>query len=126
MNPALISAAEREGKLQKRSIPKQIEFWAELGKSVERVIEHADVFAVLQGLKKINVEPAASVTAASDDVFSALEKSRKNGELTNAVTTAAVYYEASTERPGLLDRVNTVTGKRCSGQFRDGKFKVLE
>ena len=33
LNAALIEAAEREGAVQKRSVPRQIEFWAELGKA---------------------------------------------------------------------------------------------
>jgi hypothetical protein len=93
LNAALIEAAEREGAVQKRSVPRQIEFWAELGKAVERVIGPADVVAVIQGIKKIKVEPVTS-TAADP---------------------AAIFYETSLSRPGLLDRVNTATGERQTG-----------
>ena len=30
LNPILLGAAEREAAIQKRSVPKQIEYWAEL------------------------------------------------------------------------------------------------
>ena len=74
LNPSLISAAEREGLMQKRSTPKQIEFWADLGRAVERVIDLSDVFAVLQGLKRLKLENVESVSVEADDVFDDLQK----------------------------------------------------
>jgi hypothetical protein len=124
LSAELVEAAEREGALQKRSAPKQIEFWAELGKAVDGVIDPADVVAVIQGLKKIKVEPVASVAVDPRNVFDALEAMRKSGALAEEVTSAAVYYEASRSRPGLLDRVNSRTGERQTGQFHKGVFKV--
>ncbi len=35
LDSALVAAAKREGSLKKRSAPKQIEFWAKIGKIVE-------------------------------------------------------------------------------------------
>jgi len=37
-----------------------------------------------------------------------------------------VYFEASQKIPGLIDRVNSATGKRQTGQFHNGEFKVQE
>lgn len=124
LNSELVAAAEREGLVQKRSIPKQIEFWAELGRAVERLIDLKDIFAVIQGLKQIRIEPAESMAVNPDEVFNNLETGRQKGELAEKVTSAAVYYEASRTRPGLLDQVNSTTGERRSGQFQSGKFKM--
>jgi hypothetical protein len=124
LNTALVEAAEKEGALQKRSAPKQIEFWAELGKAVDGVIDSADVVAVIQGLRKIKVEPVKSMAVDSRDVFDSLETMRESGGLADKVTSAAVFYEASLSRPGLLDRVNSRTGERQTGQFHKGAFKV--
>lgn len=124
LNAALIEAAEREGAVQKRSVPRQIEFWAELGKAVERLIGTADVVAVIQGIKKIKVEPVPSTPVDPDDVFDSIETSRRSGTLGKKVTSAAIYYEASLTRPGLLDRVNASTGARQTGLFRNGEFRV--
>jgi hypothetical protein len=124
LNPELIAAAEREAVLQRRSTPKQIEFWALLGQAVQSVVDYSDIIAVTQGLKKINIEQVESKTVAADDVFADLEKTREKGNLSAKVTTAGIYYEASRSRPGLLDRVDTATGKRQTGQFQNGKFKV--
>jgi hypothetical protein len=119
LNPSLIKAAEREGMVQKRSTPKQIEFWADLGRAVERVIDLSDVFAILQGLKRLKLENVESVAVDPDEVFVDL---RNRSRLTEEVTAAAVYFEASAQHPGLIDRVDTVTGERWSGQFSNGKF----
>lgn len=123
LNAALIEAAGREGAVQKRSVPRQIEFWAELGKAVESVVGLADVVAVIQGIKKIKVEPVASPPVDPADVFDSLESSRKKGALREKVTSASIYYETSLSRPGLLDRVNTATGERQTGLFRNGEFR---
>jgi len=124
LSAALVEAAEKEGAVQKRSAPKQIEFWAELGKAVDGVIDAADVVAVIQGLRKIKVEPVTSMAVDSRDVFDSLETIRESGGLAEKVTSAAVYYEASLSRPGLLDRVSSHTGERQTGQFHKGVFKV--
>ena len=124
LSKALVEAAERESVIQKRSIPKQIEFWAELGKAVEGVMNPTDVVAATQGFKKIKVEPADSMAVKPRDVFDSIESSRRKGTLAAEVTSAAIYYEASLSRPGLLDRVNVSTGERQTGQFHNGVFKV--
>lgn len=126
LDSALVAAAKREGSIKKRSAPKQIELWAELGKAVEHVLNYQDVFAVIQGLKKVKVESVESVAVDPVDVFNSLEDSRKKGELAEKVTSAVIYFEASQRRPGLLDRVNTATGERQTGQFCGGEFRIQE
>ncbi|MCP4757803.1 MAG: hypothetical protein GY866_43645 [Proteobacteria bacterium] len=124
LNPALIAAAEKDSVIQKRSVPKQIEYWVELGRAVEGVLDLADVFAVIQGFKQIKVEEATSATVDSNDVFDSLEVRRDSGSLAEGVTTSTVYYEASSSCAGLLDKVDSTTGERQTGQFYNGEFKV--
>ena len=104
------------------SAPKQIEYWAELGKIVETIISIDDAYAVLQGLKKLKVESTESAKVNPDTVFNSIEKSRKSGNLSLEVTSSPYYYEASIKYPGKLDRVEAATGKRETGIFRSGKF----
>jgi hypothetical protein len=120
----LVSAAAQVGSIQKRTTRKQIEFWAELGKAVEPLLDITDVYAIIQGLKRINVEPVTSVPVASNDVFKSLENSRKSEAFLNKVAPTTFYYEASLSRPGLLDRVEKDSGKRQTGQFDNGEFKT--
>lgn len=126
LNPDLIAAAERASQVQKRSVPKQIEFWATIGKTIENVIDYADIFAILQGLKKITVEPVSPAAVPAEDVFDALEARRADGRLAQEVTEADVYYEASRSHAGMLDRVNALTGKRSTGRFHNGEFEAIQ
>jgi hypothetical protein len=122
LNPDLITAAEREGMIQKRSTPKQIEYWADLGRAVERIINLSDVFAVLQGLKRLKLEDVHSPGVDPDEVFGDLQKRIAAGRLSDTVTSAAFYFEASKKQAGMLDRVDAVTGRRQTGHFRNGAF----
>ena len=120
--------AEREARIQNRSKAKQIEYWAKVGKAISSKLNIADVFAVSQGIKTIKLELSPSVQSIhvdSDAVFTNLENDRDSGRLFKNVTSAKVYYEASIEHPGYLDRVNSVTKKRQTGSFENGEFKAL-
>ena len=120
--------AEREARIQNRSNAKQIEYWAKIGKAISSKLSIADVFAVSQGIKTIKLEVAPSfqsIPVSSDDIFNDLENDRAKGYLAKNVTSARIYYEASLEHPGYLDRVNSVTKKRQAGTFENGEFKAL-
>jgi len=120
--------AEREARIQNRSNAKQIEYWAKIGKAISSKLSIADVFAVSQGIKTIKLEVTPSVQSIpvnSDDIFNDLENDRAEGLLAKNVTSARIYYEASVEHPGYLDRVNSVTKKRQTGTFENGEFKAL-
>jgi len=118
----LVAYARREGSIKKRSAPKQIEYWAELGKAVERVLDYNDIIAVIQGLKKIKLESVQSIAVDPTDVFNDLEMGRSKEKLAEKVTSAGIFYEASRKHPGLLDRVNSATGERQTGRFKNGEF----
>ena len=120
--------AEREARIQNRSNAKQIEYWAKIGRAISSKLSIADVFAVSQGIKTIKLEVTPSVQSIpvnSDDIFNDLENDRAKGLLAKNVTSARIYYEASVEHPGYLDRVNSVTKKRQTGTFENGEFKAL-
>jgi hypothetical protein len=120
--------AEREARIQNRSNAKQIEYWAKIGKAISSKLSIEDVFAVSQGIKtiKLEVTPSGqSIPVSSDDIFNDLENDRAKGLLAKKVTSARIYYEASIEHPGYLDRVNSATQKRQTGTFENGEFKAL-
>ena len=122
----LIEAAKTEAMVQKRSIPMQIEYWAELGRAVEGIIDLKDVFAVMQGVKTIRLEAASSAPIDPSDVFNDLEKRSGSKDVLSKLTAAPFYYEASKSRPGLLDRVNVKTGERQAGHFENGEFRASQ
>ena len=120
--------AEREARIQNRSKTKQLEYWAKLGKAISSKLNITDAFAVSQGIKTIKLEvtpPVQSIPIDSDAMFNDLENDRRNGFLAKNVTSAKIYYEASVEHPGYLDRVNSITRERKTGSFENGEFKAL-
>jgi hypothetical protein len=120
--------AEREARIQNRSKTKQLEYWAKLGKAISSKLNITDAFAVSQGIKMIKLEVTPSVHSIPIDpdvIFDDLENDRAKGLLAENVTSAKIYYEASIEHPGYLDRVNSITGQRQAGSFENGEFKVL-
>lgn len=124
----LVLQAEREAKIQNRSKAKQLEYWAKLGKVISSTLDITDVYAVSQGIKsiKLDVAPSAQSTPLDPDaIFNDLENDRAKGALAEKVTTARIYYEASMNQPGYLDKVNSATGERQVGLFKNGKFKAL-
>jgi hypothetical protein len=119
----LVHEAEIEGVVQKRTAPKQIEYWAEVGKAVAQFIPSNDLLALVQGFVEVEVKvnKLPSVTVSSSKVFDILEHDRENKSLNNKVTRASIWYEASVSQQGLLDRVQA-DGTREKGHFQNGKF----
>jgi hypothetical protein len=125
LSAELVAAATRESQAQRRSVPKQIEHWAALGKAVESVIGYADIIDILGGQRRLTLSPIKSVSVAPKAVFDVLEQNRKSGVLSKKVTSALVYYEKSRSQPGLIDQVDTASGKRKTGQFHHGEFEAI-
>ena len=113
--------AEKSAALQNRSVPKQIEYWANLGRRVEKSIDHPSLMAILRDLAIIEVRPAPSKPVEAQDVFAELEADRHSGKLAKNITRAGVIYEASPSHPGLLDRIDE-HGVRTTGTFKNGEF----
>jgi hypothetical protein len=124
----LASQAEREARIQNRSKTKQLEYWAKLGKAISSKLDITDAFAVSQGIKTIKLEVTPSVQSIpvdSDVIFNDLENDRTKGLLAKNVTSARIYYEASVEHPGYLDRVDSIRRERQTGSFENGEFKAV-
>ncbi|MDH5181995.1 MAG: hypothetical protein OEZ39_13595 [Gammaproteobacteria bacterium] len=117
LNEKLVLEAEVEGRLFKRSAPKQIEFWAELGKTIAQRISSHDVIALLQGIAEVKVETISAGPLDPDEVFSRIEAQRT----TPHVSRGGVVYEASRTHPGMLDRIQP-DGSRDTGHFHNGLF----
>ncbi len=120
----LMQAAESTARRFHRSTAEQIEYWADLGRSVSSTIDPDVLLSVLSGLTTIKTEPVISVPIAPDDVFEALENDRKAGTLHNTVTSSAVRYQVSLEYPGHLEQIDP-DGNITTGQFEHGQFIVL-
>lgn len=117
----LVAAATAMGNLFKRTTPRQIEYWAELGRAVERELDAETVIALREGLAKLRVEPIQSMPVAADDVFANLDAMRDSGALSASVSSAKLRYQASTAAPGLLEQIHS-DGTRVLGRFSKGQF----
>ncbi len=118
--------AQAAGALQHRSAPNQLEYWATLGKMISSKINIEDALAILQGLKTIKIETLPSAPVDPDSVFDRLESDRAKGFTDKPVTGAPFFYEASLSRPGSIDKVDTKTGLRTTGQFKNGVFEAVD
>jgi hypothetical protein len=121
LEKSLVVAAAREGEIFKRSIPRQIEYWAEIGRSVADHVNPIDLIKVREGLATLSIEPVSSTAVSSSEVFGKLEGLREAGKLAELVSGSAVRYQASKKHPGYLEQVHP-DGKRLVGRFSSGKF----
>lgn len=90
-------------------------------------VEYAAI-AITQGLKEIRLKLTRAQQATfleSETIFNDLENDRKQRTLPQKVTAARIYYEASLSKEGYLDKVDSMTGQRETGQFEDGEFRPL-
>jgi|SRR6185312_2329807 len=125
LSEELIREAEEQVKSSHRSVPKQIEFWAQIGKEAEQNMTSADIVALVNREIEVKIFRKMSEPVAFDQVFNAIEVDRKNGVLQNKIVKDKIWYEESSDFPGFLIRV-TKNGQRDIGSFVDGKFKTME
>lgn len=121
LDEELVRAAGAVGRLHRRSVPRQIEFWAEIGRAVEKRLSVEDLIAVREGLARLVVDRGISLPADPEEVLRDLETARAAGALADRVSESPVRYQACPGRPGLIQRI-AADGTREVGRFRDGEF----
>lgn len=121
----LMNAARITGKRFHRSASEQIEYWADIGRVMNNLINPDTLLSITAGLVQVKVEPVISLVVDPDDVFSQLETQRRTGVLKEAVSENSIKYQASLTHPGQLERID-LDGGIVVGQFSDGEFKVAE
>lgn len=121
LDAALVQSARAVAKRNKRTVPRQIEYWADLGRAVEAIVDPAALIALQEGLARLVVEMKPSSPVATAGVFSDLDRARADGSLPGRVSEARVRYQKSLEAPGYLEQVNA-DGTTIVGHFRGGSF----
>lgn len=119
IDAALLRDAEAEAKLMHRSAPKQIEYWASIGRELEKLVDSEALLKVRLGLASLRLEVREAAPVTTDAVHDRLTALRESGELSRRIAPDGIAYEASGE-PGLLYRVHN--GQRERGRFVDGEF----
>ncbi len=125
LDATLVRQAKATARLYKRSLPRQIEYWAELGRSVESMLTQEQLIAIREGLATIVVDPSDSGPVSSDEVFGDIERRRSDEALSKSTTGATVRYQTSEFHPGRLERI-AADGTRTEVVFEDGRFVPVE
>ena len=110
-------AAERE----MRSLPKQVEYWADIGKLVARVLDPVTLAAVRGGTLTLAAIEKPSRAVDVDQVLAELEHDRADGTLAESVTRAKRVYQVDPYDPERLQCIDA-SGRRQSGRFIEGRF----
>ena len=121
----LMQVAESTGKRFHRSTAEQIEYWADLGRTVASTLDPDVLLSVTSGLSVLKIEPVVSSPVDPDSVFQSLEDDRNAGVLSSTVSSSAVRYQASTKHSGYLEKIDP-DGKITTGQFENGAFIELK
>lgn len=124
LEDTLVRHASAEAQVQRRSTPKQIEFWAEIGRAIAGEVSAEDLIAISQGIRKVKVEPVTPESVSGDDIWAEVEADRESGELSRHIARDRIVYQASESRPGYLEAIYP-DGQKITGQFRNGRFEPL-
>lgn len=117
----LMQVAESTAKRFHRSTAEQIEYWADLGRSVAATVDPDVLLSVVSGLTTLKAEAVFSAPIEPDSVFQALENARAAGTLSDTVTRSAIRYQASQKHPAYLEKMDA-DGNISVGQFNNGQF----
>lgn len=117
----LMEDAKQQVKMSLRSVTKQIEFWANIGKEAEMNMTPADIAALVNGEVEIKVLRKKSEPIDFENVFGEIESDRKSGKIKEKVIKDNIWYEENNKIPGMFFRM-TKEGGKTLGKFVDGKF----
>lgn len=115
LSDAMVLDARVTAELSKRSIAGQIEYWANLGRAIERVLEGAQVLALCRSAA------AQPLSVCLESVDSAAGRGRLAGYLESQ---PFPHYEPAPDAPGLLVRIDA-DGKRTLGRFVHRQFQAV-
>lgn len=116
LSDVLVLDARLTGKIAARSIAGQIEYWANLGRAIEPLLQGAQALALC---KKANVRPLSECLESADT------QDGKRRVMKYLEAQPYPHYEPAKDSPGLLVRIEA-NGKRTFGRFVNRKFQNVE
>jgi len=120
----LMEAASRSGERLHRSAAEQVEYWADIGRTVDASVSPDSLLEVATGLARLKVERVVAVPVDPVDVFADLERDRNSGRLAESIPGAGVRFQAAKDTPGALERIDA-DGTTTVGTFENGEFIVM-
>ena len=116
LSDVLVLDARLIGEIAERSIAGQIEYWANLGRAIDPLLQGTQALALC---KKAAARPLSECLETVDTPEG---KDRVRQYLK---TQPYPHYEPATEAPGLLVRIEA-DGKRTIGRFVNRKFQPVK
>src|SRR5689334_17367898 len=113
LSSELVLDARLIGKVAERSIAGQIEYWANLGRAIE---------PLLQGIEALALCRNASARLLSDCLGSVDTPKGKDRVINYLETQPYPHYEQAKDTPGFLVRIDA-NGKRTIGRFINRTFE---
>lgn len=122
LDAVLMEEATRDGYISHRSAAQTIEYWANLGKRVGKIIDPSVLLELQAGTVEIEIKTKNVSRIDAEDVFAQIEEQRAEGTLNSFVPRDKPIYQASATHPGLLEQI-LPDGTIRYGRFRSGEFK---
>jgi hypothetical protein len=113
LSDGLVLDARLVGKISERSIARQVEYWARLGRAIEPLLEGATALALSRSGE------AQPVSALLESVDSDAGRDRVTAHL---ATRPFPHYSPAPDQPGLLVREDA-DGTRTYGKFVNREFR---
>ncbi len=114
LSDALVLDARLTSQISERSIAGQIEYWANLGRAIEPLLQGA---RALEMCRSAMAHPLSSALAAVDG------PKGRHRVAAYLATRPFPHYEPAPGRPGLLVRIEA-DGKRSVGRFVNRRFEA--
>jgi hypothetical protein len=115
LSDVLVLDARLIGEIAERSIAGQIEYWANLGRAIEPLLQGAQALALC---KKAGARPLS-------DCLETVDTPEGKDRVRNYLEAQPYpHYEQAKDAPGLLVRIDA-DGKRTIGRFVNRKFQAV-
>ena len=124
LSSELVDSATAAAATHFRSLPRQLEYWIELGRAVDRHIRPEQAARVFSGLAEFSLVPAAGVEPGILEKLDAASEDQITRETSQLVASSRVVYRPSTDHAGYLEEVHP-NGATVPGYFRGSQFIPL-
>lgn len=122
LDQSLMEAAASVAKAAHRSAAEQIEYWADIGRTLTQMLDVHTLVSLKAGTVRLIIEPVKVDAVDPDALFAELDADRVSGSLSQRVTGCEVRYQASVAHPGWLEQIRQ-DGSRVVGRFEGGEFR---
>lgn len=122
LDKSLMDSAATVAKVAHRSTAEQVEFWADIGRTLAQTVDVQTLLSLKAGTVRVVIEPIQVKAVNPDELFADLDADRTSGALSQRITQSEARYQASPSYPGWLEQIQA-DGTRTVGRFHNGEFQ---